>query len=392
MNGRPLNIAIFSDSALPILNGVSVSIDALMDGLRERGHSVHLFTSGYPGHHDHDPNTHRFFALPTPFAKAYPLSLPPFFQMLPEFRAHKFDLIHTHTPFTIGFVGLRWAESHGIPLVTTYHTLYDKYTHYIPLFPKRFLKYKIAKHTNYYYNRVQHVITPSKFSKEWLSRHQINRPITVIPTGVPDPIVLPKETARLHLKSQNDRIVALYCGRIAIEKNLDVLIHAVARMIPENPNLRLWIVGDGPARETYRRLARDLGIGDKVKFWGFIERDQIGKYYSAADLFMFASQTETQGLVIQEAMSYGLPCVLVGGGGADDTVIDGENGIITASSSIELANASQKIISDPHFAQRLSASALTTYREHTISRMVDRVINVYNQTLGIEEPETTHVR
>lgn len=391
MSGRPLNIAIFSDSALPILNGVSVSIDALMDGLRERGHSVHLFTSGYPGHSDQDPNIHRFFALPTPFARKYPLSLPPFYPLLPEFRANNFDLVHTHTPFTIGFVGLRWAESHNIPLVTTYHTLYDKYTHYIPLFPNRFLKYKIAKHTNYYYNRVKHVITPSKFSRDWLTQHRIRRPITVIPTGVPDPFVLPKDTARAHLKTQPNRIIALYCGRIAVEKNLDVLIRAMARLIPANPELRLWVVGDGPAREQYRRLARDLGIGDKVKFWGFIDRDRIGTYYSAADLFVFASQTETQGLVIQEAMSYGLPCVLVGGGGADDTVIDGENGIITSESIVEFSDAAQKVISDSHFAQRLSACALTTYREHTISRMVDRIVNVYNQTLGLEEPETTYV-
>ncbi|MFM9874665.1 MAG: glycosyltransferase [Fimbriimonadaceae bacterium] len=392
MNGRPLNIAIFSDSALPILNGVSVSIDALIDGLRERGHSVHLFTSGFPGHRDHDPNTHRFFALYTPFAKGYPLSVPPFYPLLHEFRAHKFDLIHTHTPFTVGFVGLRWAESHGIPIVSTYHTIYDKYTHYIPLFPNRFLRYKSAKHTNYYYNRVQHVITPSKFSREWLSRHRINRPVTVIPTGVPDPLIIPKQAARSLLKTSSDQIIALYCGRIAVEKNLDVLIKSVARLIPEIPELRLWVVGDGPAREQYRRLARELGIGDKVKFWGFIEREEIGRHYSASDVFMFASQTETQGLVIQEAMSYGLPCVLIEGGGADDTVINGENGIITANSEIELAEATRKIITDSHFSQRLSACALSTYREHTISRMVDRVINVYNQTLGIEEAETIHVR
>ncbi len=391
MPPRPLNIAIFSDSALPILNGVSVSIDALIEGLRERGHSVHLFTSGYPGHRDLDPNTHRFFATKTPFAPGYPLSLPPFYPLLREFRQHKFDLIHTHTPFTIGFVGLRWAESHNIPLVTTYHTLYDKYTHYIPLFPNRFLKYKIAKHTNYYYNRVRHIITPSKFSRDWLSRHQIRRPITVIPTGVPDPIVTPRDVARKMLNANPGRTVALYCGRIAVEKNLDVLIHAMARLMPTNPDLRLWVVGDGPAREQYRRLARDLGIGDKVKFWGFIERSQIGLYYSAADLFTFASQTETQGLVIQEAMSYGLPIVTVEGGGADDTVLHGENGLITQNSISEFASAAQSIIQNPQLAQRMGVSATDTYREHTISRMVDRIITVYNQTLGIEEPENIHV-
>ncbi|MBX3113442.1 MAG: glycosyltransferase [Fimbriimonadaceae bacterium] len=392
MDGKPLSIAIFSDSALPILNGVSVSIDALIEGLRERGHSVHLFTSGYWNHKDQDPNIHRFFALKTFFARDYPLSLPPFYPMLAQFRQHKFDLIHTHTPFTIGFVGLRWAESHEIPLVTTYHTLYDKYTHYIPLVPNSYLKYKIAKHTNYYYNRVQHVITPSQFSRDWLSSHQIRRPITVIPTGVPEPIVVPLDIARQQLKVRPDRTIALYCGRIAKEKNLGVLIHAMAESMKTNPNLRLWIVGDGPAREEYMLLARDLGIGDKVKFWGFIPREEIGQYYSAADLFVFASRTETQGLVVHEAMSYGLPCVMVGGGGADDTLITGENGLVVPNSIEEFSAAVNRVISDSKFAQRLSVGALTTYRENTISEMVDRVIGVYRSTLSQTEEQEVYVR
>lgn len=382
MDSGPLSVAIFSDSALPILNGVSVSVDALVDGLRERGHSVHLFTSGFPGHRDQDPNIHRFFAAYTPFAKGYPLTLPPFFPMLREFRQHRFDLIHTHTPFTVGFVGMRWAESHGIPMVSTYHTIYDKYTHYIPLIPDPYLKYKIAKHTNYYYNRFNQVITPSKFSREWLVRHQVRKPITVIPTGVPEPESIPRDQARAALKIQSDREIALYCGRIADEKNLDLLIHAVAKLTVSHPKLRLWVVGDGPARERYRRLARDLGVGDVVRFWGFIDRDRIGLYYSAADLFVFASQTETQGLVIQEAMSYGLPCVVVEGGGADDTVISGENGIVTSNSSSELAAAAAQVFGDPHLGQRLSAGALTTFHEHTVAQMVARIEGVYYRALG----------
>ncbi|MBL8068503.1 MAG: glycosyltransferase [Armatimonadetes bacterium] len=382
MDSGPLSVAIFSDSALPILNGVSVSVHALVEGLRERGHSVHLFTSGYPGHRDQDPNIHRFFAAYTPFAKGYPLTLPPFFPMLREFRQHRFDIIHTHTPFTVGFVGLRWGESHGIPLVSTYHTIYDKYTHYIPLVPDPYLKYKIAKHTNYYYNRFAQVITPSKFSRDWLLRHQIRTPITVVPTGVPEPDPIPRNVARAALKTSPDLVVALYCGRIAVEKNLDLLINAVAKLAHTNPKLRLWVVGDGPAREQYRRLARDLGVGDVVRFFGFIDRDRIGQFYSAADLFCFASQTETQGLVIQEAMSYGLPCVVVEGGGADDTVISNENGIVTSNSSTEFAAAAHRVFSDVRFAQRLSAGALTTFREHTVGQMVARIEGVYYQARG----------
>lgn len=392
MEGRPLSVAIFSDSALPILNGVSVSIDALIQGLRERGHSAHLFTSGYWRHKDQDPNTHRFFALKTPFARDYPLSLPPFFPLLPEFRRHKFDLVHTHTPFTVGFVGMRWAESHDIPRVTTYHTLYDKYTHYIPFFPHRFLRFKIAKHTNYYYNRFSHVITPSHFSREWLMRHNIRCPITVIPSGVPEPKITPYEEARRALGVTPQQTIALYCGRIAKEKNIGVLIHSMAKAMAENPRLRLWIVGDGPAHEEFRLLARELGIGDKVTFWGFIPRDKIGLYYSAANLFVFTSMTETQGLVIQEAMSFGLPSVLIAGGGADDTVIDGENGLIVKNSTEEFAAAVGRVVTDPKFAQRLSVGALATYRQTTVSEMVQRTIEVYRSTLGQSAPaESLHV-
>src|SRR6185295_6790654 len=132
---------------------------------------------------DPDPNTYRFHALETPIARQYPLAIPPFFPMLRKFRRHTYDLIHTHTPFTIGFVGMRWAESHGIPLVATYHTLYDRYIHYIPYFPRRYLRFKLAKHTNFYYNKVDHVITPSEAALRWLRRHSVTTPATVVPTA-----------------------------------------------------------------------------------------------------------------------------------------------------------------------------------------------------------------
>lgn len=379
MTDRQLNIALFSDSALPILNGVSVSIDTLVKGLRAKGHSVHLFTSDFPGYREQDPNIHRFFAAHTLLAKEYPLALPPFYPMLREFRKHRFDVIHTHTPFTCGFVGLRWAESHEIPVVSTYHTHYDKYAHYIPLLPRRLVRYKIAKHTNYYYNNVSHVVTPSEASARWLRRHSVQTPITVVPTGIRTPQRLDQASIRHELGASLDERILLAVGRLAIEKNFEVVIRGCAMVLDSDPKARLWIVGDGPAMDRYRSLASDLGIGDRVKFWGFVPRAEVDKFYAAADVFVFGSMTETQGLVVSEAMSYGLPAVVVRGGGASEAAEDGVNGFVVKNDAIAFGRAVKRLLSDEATYNRLSQGASEFANNVSASRMVEQILDVYGQ-------------
>ncbi|MBS1704304.1 MAG: glycosyltransferase family 4 protein [Armatimonadetes bacterium] len=387
---RPLRIAIFSDSALPILNGVSVSIDALVRGLREQGHSVSIFTSSYFLHKDEDPQTYRFLALETPWTKNYPLAFPPFYPMLYQFRKQNFDIIHTHTPWTVGFVGLRWAQSHGIPIVSTYHTLYDKYSHYIPFIPKRYIRYKIAKHTNFYYNSVDHVITPSEASLKWLRRHSVARPITVIPTGIPNPKWLDRADARMKLEYQPSDKVLLYVGRIAEEKNIITLLQSSAAVMRKDKNVKLMLVGDGPARFECVQATRDLGIGDRVRFTGYVPRDRVGEYYSAADLFLFSSVTETQGLVIWEAMSYGLPAIVVQGGGASTAVQNDVNGILVRNDISQFASAIEECLNDENVYTRLSAGARQQAREMSIDRMTERIVDIYHSAvtpLAPREPQ-----
>ena len=378
----PLSIALFSDSALPVLNGVSVSIDQLSRELRERGHSVHLFTSSYPGHVDEDPNVHRFRSIRTPWTTDYPLAVPPFYSKLREFRRQRFDLIHTHTPFTVGFVGLRWAESHEIPIVATYHTHYDKYAYYFSLAPKRYLRYKIAKHLNFYYSRVGHVMTPSRASRKWLRRHSVHSPITVVPTGVPAPKMIDRSEARSALGIAPDRTVALYVGRIAREKNIGILLEAMARAHRTDTRTQLWLVGDGPARAAYTQQARDLGIGDVVKFAGAVGRNEVDNYYAAADVFVFSSMTETQGLVVMEAMSYGLPALVVQGGGAGEAVRDGENGYLLRNDPYVFSEALIALLADDDLQARLSRGAIDTARRYSVPATTDRVLAVYEKALG----------
>lgn len=381
MPNGSLSIALFSDSALPVFNGVSISIDALVRELRSRGHSVHIFTSTYPGHKDDDPNTHRFRSIHTPWTTDYPLAVPPFYPKLREFRKHRFDLIHTHTPFTVGFVGLRWAESHEIPIVSTYHTHYDKYAYYMPFTPKRYLRYKIAKHLNFYYNRVGRVITPSEASKRWLLRHSVHTPIAVVPTGVPAPRMIDRAHARAELGLKPERRVLLYAGRIAREKNLGVLFEAVALVLKDEPQVEFVLVGDGPARAQCTAMARNLGIGDHVRFVGSVKRSEVDTYYAACDLFVFSSMTETQGLVVLEAMSYGLPALVAQGGGAGEAVENGVNGFLLRNEPSAFADAIVRVLrNDPLHAQ-LSAGARRTGRDFSIPATTDQVLSVYEQVL-----------
>ena len=382
MGTEALRIAIFSDSALPVLNGVSVSIDGLVRELRQLGHSVHIFTAAHFGYKDPDPNTYRFPAMETPWTKGYPLAFPPFYPLLTQFRRHQFDVVHTHTPWTIGFVGLRWAQSESVPVVSTYHTHYDKYSHYIPFVPKRYLRYKIAKHTHYYYNAVQHVITPSDASKKWLSRHSVKTPVTVIPTGSMPRRMLDRADLRLKHRLAPETRVLLYVGRIAQEKNMEVLFAAAAQVLQAERNAVFWLVGDGPYREECAELARRHAIGDRVRFVGFVDRHEVDAFYELADIFLFASMTETQGLVIQEAMSYGLPAVVVQGGGASSAITDGTNGFIVGNDPQQLAEVALRLLRDDSLFGAISAEASKAIRSYTMRDMTQAVLSVYEQAIS----------
>lgn len=378
---KPLRIAIFSDSVLPVRNGVSISIQLLVEELRNQGHRVHIFAPRCAGYTETDPNTIRFRALETPWSKGHPIAYPPYWRKLRRFRQQEFDVIHTHTPYMLGFVGLRWAESHEIPIVSTYHTLYDRYAHYMSAFPRRYIRFRIAKHTNFYYNSVNQVITPSEIAKRWLTRHGVETPITVIPTGVPKRQLLPRAEARQELGIPPDQRILLYVGRLAKEKNLGTLLGMAKQVTEAEQNARLWIVGDGPYREELLRIASNHGIGDKVKFVGSVPRNAVDKFYAAADLFTFASVTETQGLVLNESMQYGIPAVAVDGGGATEGIIPGENGFATKNDESDMAAQVLTVLRNDDLYAHLCAGAEKSAKLNTTEIMANRVLEVYKAAI-----------
>jgi glycosyltransferase involved in cell wall biosynthesis len=383
MNGQPLRVAVFTDSALPILNGVSVSIDVMIRELRNQGHSVHLFCPKFPGHRESDPNTHRFPAVETPWTRGFPFAYPPYLGMLREFRKNTFDVVHLHTLGIVGFVGLRWAESHELPVVATYHTLYDRYAHYVPYVPRRYMRFKIAKHTNYFFNCADRVITPSEASYRWLMRHDVKTPTTIIPTGVDRTFFGDRAQLRHSFGVLPHQKILLYVGRLAREKNIEVLLDAAQLIFERDPDARLWLAGDGYHREPLTRHAQALKIGDRVKFLGFIPHEKIEELYAAADIFTFPSVTETQGLVVQEAMLHGLPTVAIGGGGASLAVTDGVTGHVVRNDPEDFADHVLGLLHDEASYDQMSLAAAREGRKFGVGSMVQAVLQVYREAIDL---------
>lgn len=378
----PLRIAIFSDSALPLINGVSVSVAALIQELRDRGHDVDLYANRFPGFVETHPNNIRFNAVEIPFWRGYPVTMPPLGAQLKRFRTRPYDIVHTHTPFPVGMIGLRWAESHELPIVSTYHTLYDRYSHYVKILPPRFVRYRIARHTNYYYSRVNHVITPSEASLKWLRRHDVHTSATIIPTGSPLPKPQNREELRAKFGLNPTDLVLLYAGRLAPEKNLRLLLEAVSDVMKDRPEAQLWLMGDGPYRGKCEDLVDQLKIRSRVKFLGFVSQASVGEVYGAADLFVFASVTETQGLVVQEAMLHRLPVVVVSGGGASETIVDGHNGLLARNDRMDFCQKMIEVLSSNESRYRLAEAGFHSQLPRSIPAMVDRVLQVYGQVIS----------
>jgi glycosyltransferase involved in cell wall biosynthesis len=188
-----------------------------------------------------------------------------------------------------------------------------------------------------------------------------------------------------------DQRILLYVGRLAHEKNLDMLLVGVSMAMVADPQLRLWLVGDGPYRADCVVAARKLGIGDRVKFVGFVPREEVDRYYAAADLFVFASETETQGLVVQEAMLHGLPAVVVTGGGAGESIVSGENGFVTRNEATEFSSQILAVLNDDVEYARVSEGARRTARFGTIEEMTREVLRVYRTAIETYSPEPTPI-
>jgi glycosyltransferase involved in cell wall biosynthesis len=381
-----LHIAFFTNYYHPVVNGVVRSVASFREILMQQGHNVFIFAQSADNYKDTEPFIFRYPSLPLPLpgdiAAALPVS--PFVdQLLP---ALKLDVIHTHHPILLGQTAARKAAELNLPLVFTFHTQYWEYTHYIP-FPQEviqeFLKNAVHRWLRDFMRKCQHIIIPSESLKDILVRdYGLTDRYTVIPTGTNlDPFSNADGKSLRSEKDWKDKTILISVGRLAPEKNWDTLLRAFASVHANHPDLHLVLIGDGPARQTLESLAAELGVTNQVTFTGAVPFEEIPRYLKAADLFTFASVTETQGLVTIEAMAAGLPVVAVDGPGTRDIVEHGKQGLLTENDPDALAKSLQKLLSDPQRIKRLSHNALKKARTFDVSGLGKQLVSVYEQAI-----------
>jgi 1,2-diacylglycerol 3-alpha-glucosyltransferase len=281
----------------------------------------------------------------------------------------------------MGSAGQYAARRLRLPLVFTHHTMYSEYVHYVPLVSQRFSGEVVTRYTVRYCNRCSLIIAPSHATRAFLVTQGVRAPIEVLPTAgieLDRFATLNPSWVRPAYGIPPDAPLLITVGRLGREKRFEVLLMAFSDAARGGPE-RLLVVGGGAQETELRRVAEALEIADQVIFTGPLEHDRVLDCYAAADVFVFASPTETQGLVVIEAMAAGLPVVAVGAGGVAETVADGETGLLTELDPRALGAAIRRMLDDPGLRQRCAASGRRAAQAYAITEIVHRLVGLYRQ-------------
>ena len=373
-----MRIAQYTNTYLPNINGVSRSVNIFREALTKQGYEIAVFAPDDGGTLEDGQNIHRYPAFEVKKFN-YSLSLPvsrTADKALVDFAP---DVIHSHHPVWLGDIAVIKAEEMDLPLVFTFHTRYTEYSHYVPIsqsITRETILWKLTR----YMRRCHHIITPSESITEMLAKQGITSQVTTIPTGIDlEPFRSADGKALRSLLGWESKKVLVSVGRLAEEKNWLTLLEACARVMHEDREVRLMLVGDGPQREELERRAIELGLTGQVKFSGKVSFEQVPAYLKMGDLFCYASKTETQGLVTLEAMAAGLPVVAVDATGTRDVVVDGVNGWLTEDSSLALAEGIKKMLDGDEGRNHFAENNTQQIQRYDIRLLAQRMVEVYKQ-------------
>ncbi|NRO23054.1 glycosyltransferase family 4 protein [Lactobacillus helveticus] len=308
-----MNIGLYTDTYFPQISGVATSIKTLKDALERQGHNVFIFTTTDPNVKKGtvEPNIFRFSSIPFVSFTDRRIAFRGLFEATKVAKEVNLDIVHTQTEFALGTIGKYVAHQLDIPAIHTYHTMYEDYLHYI-LNGHLLRPYHVKQFMKSYLKNMDGCIAPSGRVEELLRRYGVQIPIRVIPTGV-DIQSMNRDAdrdVRKDLGIDKDAPVILTLSRIAAEKKINHILNVLPAIIDEIPNVKFVIAGDGPDVKVLQEQVERLTLEDYVIFAGNVDHGDVGNYYRMADIFVSASDTETQGLTYVEALAVGTPCVV----------------------------------------------------------------------------------
>lgn len=388
-----MRIGIFTDTYPPYINGVSTSIQMLERALRKKGHQVFIVTVNPENMtYKYEKNIIRIPGIPTGIYDYRLTGIYPV-RAIKTIKKWNLDVIHSHTEFGIGTFARIIAKQLNIPLVHTYHTMYEDYVHYITKGYFNDTSKKIVEYLTKFYcdKTAKELIVPTKKAYDlFKEKYKVDKNVHIIPTGIEIDRFYKEnldnkkiEKTRNDLKLKKDDIVILYVGRLAEEKNVEFLIDNQEYFVKKNKNVKLLIVGSGPDYDKY--VKRSEKLKENIIFTGKVPYENIPYYYNLGTIFVTASTTETQGLTLIEAMSTSMPVVCIDDESFKNTVIDGLNGFIFKNKK-EYRKAIDDLINDNKLLKRLGEQAKISTSEYSSKYYAERVLDVYKKT--IEENKT----
>ncbi len=375
-----MNIVLLTNTFTPHVGGVARSVQAFTDEYRRRGHRVLVVAPAFPDTPAHETDVVRIPAIQNFNASDFSVALPfptGLKDTLDDFGPH---IVHSQHPFLLGMTAVRIARHRRLPLVFTHHTLYEEYTHYVPG-DSPVLKRFVIELATHYANLSDQVFAPSESIRDLLMERGVTRPILVVPTGVQVERFAHGDGRAFRERHgiPPDAFVVGHLGRLAEEKNLGFLATSVAAFLDRRPEARFLVVGAGPAEGDIRRTFAEAGLAERLHVAGVLEKEALADSLHAMDVFAFASRSETQGMVLTEAMAAGLPVVALDAPGAREVVEDGADGRLVAEQDAAVfADALEWVASrDAKARTALVRGALDTAEAYSMPRSAQKALACY---------------
>jgi glycosyltransferase involved in cell wall biosynthesis len=378
---------MISDVYFPRVNGVSTSIETFRRQLAALGHETLLIAPAYERSDTAEPGIVRIPSRTVLFdPEDRMMGYRSVLRLEPMLAERRFDLVHIQTPFVAHYAGQALSERLGLPRVETYHTFFEEYLHhYVPFVPKRWMQALARRFSLRQCNGVHAVVVPSQAMAAVLRSYGVRSPIEIVPTGIEAERLAHGDGAQFRRRYGLDpqRPMLAHIGRIAFEKNIDFLLRMLVHVRHRIPDVVLVICGEGPARAHLERLTARLGLAGQVLFVGYLDRrNALLDCYRAADAFVFASRTETQGLVLLEAMAQGIPIVSTAVMGTRDILEPRRGAVVAAEETRDFAAKVIEVLHDAALRERLSREGVAQAAQWAAPRMTERMVELYHRILN----------
>ena len=392
-----MRIGIFTETYTPYISGLVTSELMLKNALEKKGHTVYVVTANLTSskyEYDEKERVLRIPGIPTGIYDSRLTSIYPI-KAINKIKSWNLEVIHSQTEFAIGTFARLFAKQYNIPIVHTYHTMYEDYVHYITKGHFDKSSKKLVEYLTKFYcdKTINELIVPTKKAYDlFKEKYNVKRNIHIVPTGIEverfykEKIDIKKirELKKKYNFSKRD-FIAIFVGRIAEEKNVPFLIDVTENIIKEKPNFKLLIIGDGPDKENYENMVKERNLEKNIIFTGKVAWEEIPIYYQLGDIFISASQSETQGLTIIEAMAASLPALCIDDESFRNTIIDDLNGYLFKDKR-ECEEIILKLMNDKKLLENIQTGARNSAEMHSSKYFAEKVLDVYKLAINNHKP------